>query len=590
MAKVVKGNNINSKKTGSRTRRPGGSEDQTEITILSADRRAFLIEGIQKIKAAVAGQPLRTKVTDPDVRRQVLELYRDALILMKEPQNSQYIPDLLYYFELVMWLGGKEAGISEGQIENEMPSNLDGFREATERIEEIMSYLEEGTLEHLGDLKEANLVTMASLIYQVARETVSKNTFQQVEGIPWPTALFQKGNSHGEIQLRPISMDDLDQLMLPPEKVEEFAVRMWEQREELSDLDADVLDVLSHIWLEQVTSPKDWAYADVDKLASLRGIQKQKKSDGKEGAYPKGTRVALLKALTHIQNLWLNVGQMEVYEGDNYDGRKRKTIKRDVQSRAFMISDRVGQLRIDGFMDVHSFRFQPGALFGAYLYGPGRQTALLSAKAIQYDPYRQKWEKRLARYLSWQWRVQARRSDYLRPYRVVTLLEAIGGEFFANRPTRTRERLEKALDLLQADEVIADWYYDRWDEKDAEMASWFEVWKKATILIKPPEGIINLYKSIERPQQTVLGLEGPVISQAGRGLKARGADNVSIAELIKNRRKKLGLSQLSVANILEVNQGYLSRVERGQYKPSQDIMDRILHWLNETGDVSGAES
>jgi DNA-binding XRE family transcriptional regulator len=588
MARVVRNKNIDSEKFGGHLRKVNGGRESAEITVLSAERRAFLMEGIQRIKAAVDDQPLKIKVTDPEIRKQVIELYRDALILMKEPQNTNYIPDLIYFFELVMWLGGKEAGIPEDQIEREMPRSLDGFREATERIEEIISYLEEGTLEQLDGLGDANLVTMASLIYQVARETVSKNTFEQIEGVPWPTARFQKGNSHGQIQLRPISMDDLDQLLLPPEKIEEFAARMWEQREELSDLDADVLDVLCHVWLEQVGSPKDWAYADVDKLASLRGIQKQKKENGKEGAYPKGARVALLKALTHIQNLWLNVGQMEVYEGDNYDGRKRKTIKRDVQSRAFMISDRVGQLRIDGFMDVHSFRFQPGALFGAYLYGPGRQTALLSAKAIQYDPYRQKWEKRLARYLSWQWRVQARRSDYLRPYRVATLLEAIGGDYFINRPTRTRERLEKALDLLQADEVIADWYYDRWDEKDAEMASWFEVWKKATILIKPPEGIINLYKSIEKPPEAVLGLEGPG-GKNGRTFKGNGSD-VPVADLVKNRRKKLGLSQLAVANILEVNQGYFSRLERGHVKPSQEIVDRIWRWLADSEETPSAEA
>ncbi len=436
--------NANNKKPGRpRNQDKARLKRASDIVMLSLETRTGLLEGIKKIRDLIGPSHPKKMVNDPVIRDLVIEYYQDALILMKEPQNDKYISDLMYFFELVMWIGGKQASLSDSQIEKNMPNNLDGFQEAIEEVEGFEELIEKDTHDRLEKSETVNLHTMASLIYQVAREAVSKNTFQQVEGTLFPTYPFQKGNASGEIQLRPISMDDLDQMLLPQEKVEEFVTKMWQQREELSDLDADVLDVLCHIRLEQVTSPKDWAYADVDKLASLRGIKKQIRSDGKEGSYPKKARTSLLRALTHIQNLWLNVGQMEIYEGDKDSGRKRKTIKKDVQSRAFIISDRVGQLRIDGFMDVHSFRFQPGVLFGSYLFGPGRQTAILLAQAIQYDPYRQKWEKRLARYLSWQWRVQARRSDYRRPYRVSTLLDAVGTDDYKNRPDRIRERLEK---------------------------------------------------------------------------------------------------------------------------------------------------
>jgi hypothetical protein len=40
-------------------------------------------------------------------------------------------------------------------------------------------------------------------------------------------------------------------------------------------------------------------------------------------------------------------------------------------------------------MDVERFIFRPGKVFAHFLFGPGRQTALLSAKALHYDPYRQ---------------------------------------------------------------------------------------------------------------------------------------------------------------------------------------------------------
>ena len=42
---------------------------------------------------------------------------------------------------------------------------------------------------------------------------------------------------------------------MPPEEVEAWAQRMWRQREELSDLDADALDILSALWLYQARTP-----------------------------------------------------------------------------------------------------------------------------------------------------------------------------------------------------------------------------------------------------------------------------------------------------------------------------------------------
>jgi DNA-binding XRE family transcriptional regulator len=573
---------MNNKKPGRpRVQNKARLSRATDIVILSQETRAHLIEGIRRIKELIGSSEPRTMVNDPAVRELVIEFYQDALILLKEPQNEKYADDLMYYFELVMWIGGKQANLSDTQIEKNMPDNLAGFQKAIEEVEGFEELIEKESHDRLEKAESVNLHTMASLIYQVAREAVSKNTFQQVEGTLFPTYPFQKGNASGEIQLRPINMDDLDQMLLPPARVEEFVTKMWQQREELSDLDADVLDVLCHIWLEQVNTPNDWAYADVDKLASLRGIKKQIRSDGKEGSYPKKARTSLLRALTHIQNLWLNVGQMEIYEGDKDSGRRRKTIKKDVQSRAFIISDRVGQLRIDGFMDVQSFRFQPGVLFGTYLFGPGRQTALLSAQAIQYDPYRQKWEKRLARYLSWQWRVQARRSDYMRPYRVSTLLDAVGTEDYKNRPDRIRERLERTLDVLEQDEVISRWQYDRWDENDADQQNWFEIWKKATILIEPPESIIDWYKSIEKPPKSeheARLLERPASLEIGAG----SPEPEALAHMIKDHRKKLGLSQIEASEALEVAQSYFSKLERGVAKASPEIIERIANWIKKT--------
>ena len=140
------------------------------------------------------------------------------------------------------------------------------------------------------------------------------------------------------------------------------------------------------------------------------------------------------QALAHIQNLWINIADV-----DGADGARRS-----LQSRAFVITDRYGVTDASGTMvDMERFVFQPGRVFAQFLMGPGQQTALLSAKALKYDPYRQTWEKRLSRFLSWQWRVSSDGGARAQPYRVGDpARRRAGGRSTRASPSRTRERLE----------------------------------------------------------------------------------------------------------------------------------------------------
>ena len=277
-----------------------------------------------------------------------------------------------------------------------------------------------------------------------------------------------------------------DEPLVPPDDLDNWVRQMWQQRERLCDLDADVLDLLCHFYLQRAT-PEGDAVVDVDELLAKRGLKKKLSGTGRRGGYEAKQRKEMLHALSRVQNIWVQVADLTVYE-DNGRGHRRKTTL-TIESRAFVTTDRMGQRRIDGFMDVCRFIFRPGKVLGKFLVGPGRQFALLSARAVEYDPHCQFWEKRLARYLSWQWRVRARSGDYMRSYRVATLLKAVGQEVNPKRPTRTRERLEQALDTLQTDEVVAGWQYQSWDESRAARQQWMHAWLEATVLVEPPDAI-----------------------------------------------------------------------------------------------------
>lgn len=409
----------------------------------------------------------------------------------------------------------------------------------------------------------AHIITASAEHYHALREALAFNTFSDdKDGSPWPTAILQKDHAHGKAQLMPVGVEA--QPLMPPDEIRAWAQRMWEQQKQLSDLDADALDILSTIWLRQARSPQDSALVDVDSLLTMRGIKPHKAGHGRRGGYMSDQRNAVLQTFARVLSLWLTMAEVEIYERG-----KKKPTKRAIQSRAFIVTDRVGQLRLDGFMDVDRFLFRPGEVFGAFLIGAGRQTALLSVKAVQYDPYRQTWEKRLTRYLSWQWRIRQAKGSYLDPYRVATLLEAVGQEPDRDRPNRTKERLEKCLETLENDRVIAGWQYVAWDESARDQRGWVDEWLQATVTIEPPDEVKEHYRThlpaASAPEPPAL----PV---------------VSLAERIARHRKARGLTQLQAAEELSITQGYMSRIERGSVTDAQlkSATRRKIHeWLGE---------
>jgi hypothetical protein len=165
------------------------------------------------------------------------------------------------------------------------------------------------------------------------------------------------------------------------------------------------------------------------------------------------------------------------------------------ESKAISLTSRFGQVRADGSTDAFAWRLRPGDVFAKFLFGPGRQTAMLSQKALNYDPYRQKWEKRLTRYLAWIWRISSGRTQ--EGLLVQTLIAAAGMTIDKNRPSRTRERLEEALDRLQEDRVITAWQYENIDENIANTRGWWRTWADCKILITAPMGLTERYKKIK---------------------------------------------------------------------------------------------
>jgi hypothetical protein len=330
----------------------------------------------------------------------------------------------------------------------------------------------------------------SSQLYHNFRDRISTGRFEIPEGEKWPVADLSSKILKSKAYImpdrdEPVAGDELRELQaLMASKVTDLAKE--------GDLAADVFDIVTAKWLKEAKHYEAMVTLTADDFLKARGLLAKASGTGRRGGYRDHQKKEIQQKIDVLSYTWVTVEEMEIIE---IDKGKRKVSKWRGESKAIALTSRFGQVRDDGSTDAFAWRLRPGDVFAKFLFGPGRQTALLSQRALNYDPYRQKWEKRLARYLAWIWRISSGRTQ--EGLLVQTLLDAANMAIDKNRPNRTRERLEEALDRLQADRVISAWQYEKIDEKLLSKRGWWKTWLDYKIIITAPFGITEQYKKIK---------------------------------------------------------------------------------------------
>jgi hypothetical protein len=377
-------------------------------------------------------------------------------------------------------------GYSKELVNKTYQQMLDAMDKALELHKEKRLVLKKPEDDYTKDFIEI----ASSQLYHNFRDRISTGRFEIPDGEKWPVADLSSKVLKSKAYImpdrdEPIISDNLRELQ------EMMASKVTDLAKE-GDIAADVFDIITAKWLKEAKHFEAMVTLTADDVLKARGLLPRPGGSGRRGGFRDYQRTEIQQKIDVLSYTWVTVEEMEVVE---LVKGKRKVSKWRGESKAIALTSRFGQIRTDGSTDAFAWRLRPGDVFAKFLFGPGRQTALLSQQALNYDPYRQKWEKRLARYLAWIWRISSGRTQ--EGLLVKTLLEAANMDVDKNRPSRTRERLEEALDRLQADRVITAWQYDIFNESMTSKRGWWRDWLECKILITAPASVITQYKKIK---------------------------------------------------------------------------------------------
>ena len=431
----------------------------------------------------------------------------------------------------------------------------------------------------------------SALLFHKLRETISKNEFD-IATTDIPTARIAERALEATAQVRA----ENDYLMIKSN----VAIEQWKNLTSqaitsMDDLTADIFDIVSILWMQQATHKDQMIHFHTDDALNLRRLQGRKEDlDGYQMSYRKKERDDIMKRLAALTTIWIRI-EKENLRFINEDQGDFEEIGQVQFNPLFLVDSVTVAYRGDNPIGIYECSIRPGEMLANFLYGSQRSSGLLALKTLEYHPIKQKYHKRLSRYLSWQWRIRQKSADYLRAYHIggdKGLLKVMDLDVNPRYGSRIREQFEEILDTLQQDGIIKGWSYKEKNlEKQIEQErNWFaNTWLRARVQIIPPTEITGmgddqdllLIEDQDYDTENFLTmLKGMTDRETGATKEMVEEKQVS-PETINKERTDRGLSILEAAKEMGISHSTLSRYERNLIKrPYTVSLEKMKEWLN----------
>lgn len=430
----------------------------------------------------------------------------------------------------------------------------------------------------------------SALLFHKLRETISKNEFDIATEIP--TARIAERALEATAQVRA----ENDYLMMKSN----VAIEQWKNLTSqaitsMDDLTADIFDIVSILWMQQATHKDQMIHFHTDDALNLRRLQGRKEDlDGYQMSYRKKERDDIMKRLAALTTIWIRI-EKENLRFINEDQGDFEEIGQVQFNPLFLVDSVTVAYRGDNPIGIYECSIRPGELLANFLYGSQRSSGLLALKTLEYHPIKQKYHKRLSRYLSWQWRIRQKSADYLRAYYIggdKGLLKVMDLDVNPRYGSRIREQFEEILDTLQQDGIIKGWSYKETTlEKQIEQErNWFaNTWLKARVQIIPPTEITGmgddqdllLIEDQDYDTENFLTMLKGMTDRESSATKEMVEEKQVSPETINKERTDRGLSILEAAKEMGISHSTLSRYERNLIKrPYTVSLEKMKEWLN----------
>jgi hypothetical protein len=375
-------------------------------------------------------------------------------------------------------------------------------------------------------------------------------------------------------------------------------------RQEFTDLDVDVLDILMGIWLDRRREIDKYVEVDTDQILHARGLKHKVNGQGSNRSaigrgYTPQQREAVNRSICRLLLLWGEVQVIHSHDKEDFNGEGRVLEVddrgpgwRELASQLFEFNSERNNTNED---KRQSFSYRPGEIFRHFNL---RQRMYQPAKIYNYNYDRYWREKRLGRYLMWQWRVNRQHERSTLVKSTTSLLNSLVLNLDRNRfkkhededvfdmkekyrpegnglTYRVRKRLERTLDRLRTDEIIGDWdYLDGWKPSWSRKSNWADLWSTSEILLSPSESLVNTYQG---------GDDSPQDSDESD----RSPQEKSLPTLLTEVKTRFGLTQEELGDeIGGFDQSYVSALINGRKTPSVSSAKSIRERLNSMVDQS----
>ena len=301
-----------------------------------------------------------------------------------------------------------------------------------------------------------------------------------------PTYTHKRPTSITEVSVRPLDAQVVSA---------DITGQLWQHVRQFSDVDGDIFLAMLAQYLGTSLDTHGGVWIAAQQILEYRGIEpkthkrerlKKNESTHRRAGHRYEDMKEIADGVNRIRNTHLTVHSWK-------ESHKRKTTEKPTRRRVFKqesylitISDYIEQSQLLSDDEQSSdlglavaWYFQPGSCLVPFLTGPNYRAAWVLQLALKYDPYHEMWEKRLARYFTFQMRMNAEFGGTKIRRSIGTFVNELSLPINPNDPSKTKERFEKAMRRLVKDGIISQWGpEDTYEEamKQRPRYNWLEGW------------------------------------------------------------------------------------------------------------------